>query len=57
MDILVINNKPINRQKSIIKINSAFGKLSVLTKEALIQLKKLRNNKIDKEDIEKLNGT
>ena len=54
MDILEVTNSMKEIWKNRKQIESDFGLISVVDKTGLIQMKKMRNSKVDQEDIERL---
>ena len=54
LDILEVTNSMKEIWKNRKQIESDFGLISVVDKTGLIQMKKMRNSKVDQEDIERL---
>lgn len=54
LDILEVTNAMKEIWKNRKRIESDFGFISVVDKTGLIQMKKMRNSKVDQEDIERL---
>lgn len=54
LDILEVTESMKEIWNNRIQIDWNFGKISVIDKSGLIQMKKMRNSKVDQEDIERL---